>query len=216
MNVYKLTSAFLASLVLLSGAALAVAQGKGDVTIDASANPTLFKAPMTLSGRVKAEKDGVTVVLQRRASQTGTFADVTSVATTGNGDYTFALAPRRNGYFRAVAKTTPEVTSDELLVAVAPKVGMTAGRTTVAPNSRVRLRGKVRPKHNGSRIQIQLRDAAGAWTTVKTPRLRNTDRSYSRYRTRVRVPATGTYRAFLPGHADHADGVSGEVTITAG
>lgn len=203
--------------VLATGAALAVAQGpkNNDVTLDASANPVLYRTPTTLSGRVKGEKAGVSVVLQRRVSQTAAYADVATVATTGNGEYTFSVRPRRNGYFRAVAKTTPEATSDELLLQVAPKVTMTARSMTVSPGAKARFRGKVRPRHRG-RIQIQRRNDAGTFETVATAKLRKATKRLARFRKRVSVPSTGVYRALLPGHADHAEGASAELTITAG
>ena len=214
----KLFSILLAALVALAiGGALAGAQApkNDDVTLDASANPTLFRTPTTLSGRVKGEKEGVSVVLQRRSSLTDTtFSDVATAVTTGNGEYTFTVRPRRNGYFRAVARTTPEKTSDELFLQVAPKVSLGARSTTVAAGAKARFRGKVRPRHNGRKVQIQRRNDAGAFETVATARLRKATRRYSRFRKRVAVPATGVYRAVLPGHADHAEGVSPELTIT--
>jgi hypothetical protein len=201
------------ALVAVTATSTAQSPKSQDVSIKESANPTPFRAPVTLTGRVKKAKAGVAVVLQRRASQTAPYGDVATAATTGNGEYAFTIRPRRNGYYRAVARTTPEAASSDLLLGVSPRITLRAGRTTLAPGGRVRLRGRVRPKHNGSRVEIQRREGA-EWRLVKRARLRDTRRSASRYRTRVRVPSTGTYRVLLPGHADHAEGVSPEVTLS--
>ena len=211
----RLATICLALLALLAAAALASAQGKSDdVSLETATNPVVFRTPTALTGRVKGAKTAVPVTLQRR-SPTGTeFANVATANTTGNGDYTFTIRPKRNGVFRTVSGT---VMSDELLLGVSPKIGLTVSSTQVAPNSRVRFRGKVRPRHNGSKAQIQLKDAAGTWTVVKETRLRRVEgKRYSRYRTRVTVPATGTYRVVLPAHADHAEGASPEVVINVG
>lgn len=208
----RLATIFLTALAVLAAAALASAQGKSDdVSLQTATNPVVFRTPTALTGRVKGAKAPVAVTLQRRTPTGTAFADVASATTTDNGDYTFTIRPKRNGVFRAVSGTA---TSDELALGVAPKVGVSVSATTVAPGSRVRFRGKVRPRHNGSRAQIQVRDAAGAWVVVTQARLRRVKgRTYSRYAKRVTVPAGGTYRVVLPAHADHAEGASAEVAI---
>ena len=213
MKIFSTVIAAVLALAVVAG--LAAAQGKGDVTIDASANPALFRTPTTLSGRVKGEKVGIQVVVQRRSSTTAAYSDVATVTTTGNGQWTHSIRPRRNAYYRAVAKTTPEVASEDLLLQVAPKVTLKAASTTVAAGAKARLRGRIRPRHNGQKVEIQRRTEAGAFEKVATARVRKATRRYSKFRKRVTVPSTGVYRAVLPGHADHAEGVSPELTVTA-
>lgn len=208
-----------AAAALLAGGAIVQAQGpqNKDVTLSGPTTTVVYKTPTTLSGRVKGEKDGVSVVLQRRTSQTAPYTDVATVATTGNGDFTFSgLEPRRNAFYRALARTTPEQTSDDIFVAVAPIVTLRAKSTAVAPNTQARFRGKVRPRHNRRKIQIQREEATG-FVTVARARLRRVrGKNVSRFRKRVTIPATGNYRALLPGHTDHAEGASAPLTITAG
>jgi hypothetical protein len=212
--------ALAAAAALLAGGAIVQAQGppnKSDVTLTGPTSAVVYKTPTAFSGRIKGEKAGVSVVLQRRNSQTAPYTDLATVTTTGNGDFSFAgVEPRRNAFYRALARTTPEQTSDDLFVAVAPIVKLKAKSTTVATNERARFRGKVRPRHNRRKVQIQRQEAAG-FVTVATARLRRVrGKNVSRFRKRVTIPATGVYRAFLPGHADHAEGGSNTVTISAG
>jgi len=188
----------------------------GSVTLKASAAQVTFPAPVTLTGKVKGAKAGVVVTLERRAADATAFVPAGTTTTDGNGDYTFTQQPAQSSVFRATAATTPPATSTETLVAVAPLVGLKVSDATPRKGQRVRFRGTVRPQHDGTRVAIQRKRADGTWATVKTPRLRDAGSSYSRYAKRFRIRRTGTYRTVIAAHADHAEGVSRERTLTVG
>ena len=46
--------------------------------------------------------------------------------------------------------------------------------------------------------------------------MRDAGDTFSRYRRRLRVRSTGTYRTLIEAHADHAEGISRERVLTVG
>ena len=128
-----------------------------------------------------------------------------------NGDFTFTQRPSESSVFRATADGG---TSPDTAVAVAPLVGLRVSDSTPRKGQRVRFRGTVRPQHDGTRVAIQRKRADGTWVTVKTPLLRDAGSAYSRYSKRIRIRRSGTYRTVIAAHADHAEGVSRERTLT--
>ena len=188
----------------------------GAVTLKASAAQVTFPTPVTLTGKVKGAKAGVLVTLERRAADATAFVPAGTATTDGNGDYTFTQRPAQSSVFRATAATTPPATSADTPVAVAPLVGLKVSDSTPRKGQRVRFRGTVRPQHDGTRVAIQRKRADGTWVTVKSPLLRDAGSSYSRYSKRIRIRRTGTYRTVIAAHADHAEGVSRERTLTLG
>ena len=99
-------------------------------------------------------------------------------------------------------------------MAVAPLVGLKVSDSTPRKGQRVRFRGSVRPKHDGTRVAIQRKRADGTWVTVRSPLLRDAGSGYSTYSKRIRIRRSGTYRTVIAAHADHAEGVSRERTLT--
>jgi hypothetical protein len=190
--------------------------GQQGVTLKPSATLITFSQPVTSTVSVKGVKGGVGVTLQRRATTSPTWSDAETKTTDAQGNTTFTTRPRVNTVYRAIARTTPEQTSPEATVLVAPLVGFRVSDSTPKAGRRVRFAGTVRPRHNGRRVSIQRRSSTGAWVTVKRARLRAATTRYSKYATRVRVRRTGTYRVRLAAHADHAAGVSRERTLTVG
>jgi len=188
----------------------------GAVTLKASAAQVTFPTPVTLTGKVKGAKAGVLVTLERRAADATAFVPAGTATTDGNGDYTFTQRPAQSSVFRATAATTPPATSADTPVAVAPLVGLKVSDSTPRKGQRVRFRGTVRPQHDGTRVAIQRKRADGTWVTVRSPLLRDAGSSYSRYSKRIRIRRTGTYRTVIAAHADHAEGVSRERTLTLG
>ena len=212
---------FLIAAVALVAALALAATGQaqkppkaGDVTLKASADRITFSNPVALTGKVKGAKAGVTVALERRAADATAFTPAGTAVTDGNGDYSFAQRPSESSVYRVTAATTPPATSAEIAVAVAPLVGLRVGDSTPRKGQRVRFRGTVRPQHDGTRVAIQRKRADGTWTTVASPRLRDTGRPYSRYSRRLRIRRTSTYRTVIAAHADHAEGVSRERVLT--
>jgi len=188
--------------------------GQQGVTLKPAAGLITFSKTVVSTASVKGAKAGVNVTLQRRPSTSATWSDVETKPTDQKGDAAFTTRPRVNTFYRAVARTTPEQTSAESLVQVAPLVGFRVADTTPRAGQRVRFAGTVRPRHNSRRVSIQRRSSTGTWVTVRRPRLMPGTATYSRYAVRVRVRRTGTYRVRLAPHADHAEGLSRERTLT--
>ena len=215
MRSFLLASATIAAALTISATGLAQKPPKaGDVTLKASAAQVTFSTPVTLTGKVKGAKGGVVVSLERRDADATTFVPAGTATTDGQGDYTFTQRPAKSSVFRATAATTPPATSADTPVAVAPLVGLKVSDSTPSKGQRVRFRGTVRPQHDGTRVAIQRKRADGTWVTVKTPLLRDAGSTYSRYSKRFRIRRNGTYRTVIAAHADHAEGVSRERTLT--
>lgn len=212
-----IVAAALAALLVFAATGQAQKPPKaGSLALKASAAQITFSTPVTLTGKVKGAKAGVLVTLQRRAADATTFVPAGTATTDGNGDFTFTQRPAVSSVFRAAAATTPPATSADEPVAVAPLVGLKVSDRTPRKGQRVRFRGTVRPQHDGMRVALQRKRADGTWRTVKTPRLRDAGSSYSRYSKRFRIRRSGTYRTVVAAHADHAEGVSRERTLTVG
>ena len=208
-----------ATAVLAAATALAIAtEGQaqkppkpGSTTLKASAQQIKFSSPVALTGKVKGAKQGVVVMLERRAADATAFAPAGTATTDANGDFAFADRPAKSSVYRATAGTAA---SPEVAVAVAPLVGLKVSDATPSKGQRVRFRGTVRPQHDGTTVAIQRKRADGTWATVRTPRLRDAGSSYSRYSKRIRIRRSGTYRTVIGAHADHAEGVSRERALT--
>ena len=185
----------------------------GATSLKASAQQVTFSQPIALSGKVKGAKQGVTVTIERRAVNSTTYGPAGTATTDANGDFSFADRPAKSSVYKATAGTAA---SPEVAVAVAPLVGLKVGDSTPRKGQRVRFKGTVRPQHDGTRVAIQRKRADGSWVTVRSPRLRDAGSSYSRYSKRIRIRRSGTYRTVIGAHADHAEGVSRERSLTVG
>ena len=183
----------------------------GGVTLKASAQQVTFSQPVALTGKVKGVKQAVTVTIERRAANATAFAPAGTATTDANGDFSFADRPSTSSVYRASAGTAA---SPDVAVAVAPLVGLKVGDATPRKGQRVRFKGTVRPQHDGTRVAIQRKRADGTWVTVRSPLLRDAGSRYSRYSKRIRIRRSGTYRTVIGAHADHAEGVSRERTLT--
>jgi len=187
----------------------------GATTLRASAAQVTFSTPVTLTGKVKGGKSGIVVSLERRAADATAFVPAGTATTDANGDFSFTQRPAQSSVYRVVAATTPPASSADVPVAVAPLVGLKVSDSTPRKGQRVRFRGTVRPQHDGTRVAIQRKRADGTWVTVRSPLLRDAGSAYSRYSKRIRIRRSGTYRTVIAAHADHAEGVSRERTLTA-
>ena len=211
----------IAATILAAAAALAIAsEGEaqkppkpGSTTLKASAKQVTFPAPVALTGKVKGAKQPMTVTLERRAANATVYAPAGTATTDANGDFSFADRPTKSSIYRATAGTAQ---SQEVAVAVAPLVGLKVGDATPRKGQRVRFKGTVRPEHDGTRVAIQRKRADGSWVTVRTAALRDAGSTYSRYTKRIRIRRSGTFRTVIAAHADHAEGVSRERTLTVG
>lgn len=208
-------------LAALAVAAPAVAEAQkkpkpnqGPVSVAASPNPTTFSTPVAITGDVNGARDGVLVTLQRRPATGGAFTNITTARTDVAGKYRFSNRPAVNSYYRAVASTSPQQQSGELLVRVRTLVGFRVSDTTPRAGARVRFSGIVRPPHNGRAAAIQRLTTTGRWVTVARPVLRALDARSSRYSRTLRVRQSASYRVRVIGHADHALGTSRTRTLT--
>ena len=216
----RILPCLLAAVAVLAPVAASAAQkppkppGQQGVTLRLSAAQVTFSQPVTSTASVKGVKAGVGVTLQRRPSTSQTWSDVETKPTDAKGDASFSTRPRRNDFYRAIARTTPEQTSAEALVNVAPLVGFRVSDSTPRAGQRVRFSGTVRPRHNGRRVYVQRKLGAGSFVTIRKATLRAATSTYSKYSLRVRVRRTATYRVRILGHADHVMGVSRERVLT--
>jgi hypothetical protein len=211
----------LAATILAVAVALAIASESGAqkppkpgaTTLKASAQQVTFSTPVALTGKVKGAKQAMTVTLERRAANATAFVAAGTATTDVNGDFAFADRPSKSSVYRVMAGTAA---SPEVAVAVAPLVGLKVGDATPRKGQRVRFKGTVRPQHDGTRVAIQRKRADGIWATVRTAALLDAGSAYSRYSKRIRIRRSGTFRTVIAAHADHAEGVSRERTLTVG
>lgn len=216
----KLLACLLAAGAVLAPVASSAAQkppkppGQQGVTLRPSAPLVTFSHPVTSTASVKGAKAGVGVTLQRRPSTSQTWSDVETKATDAKGDASFVTLPRRNDYYRAIARTAPEQISTESLVKVAPLVGFRVSDSRPRAGSRVRFSGTVRPRHNGRRVYVQRKVGTGSFVTIRKTTLRSATSTSSKYSLRARIRTTATYRVRILGHADHAMGISRERVLT--
>jgi hypothetical protein len=216
MRTALILAALSAALVLTATSEAQKPPKAGSVSLKSSAAQVTFSTPVALTGKVKGAKTGIVVTLERRAADATAFLPAGTATTDGNGDFSFAQRPSKSSVFRVTAATTPPASSADVAVAVAPLVGLKVSDATPRKGQRVRFRGTVRPQHDGTRVAIQRKRADGTWVTVRTPRLRDAGSAYSRYSKRIRIRRSGTYRTVIAAHADHAEGVSRERTLTVG
>jgi hypothetical protein len=203
--------------------------GGGATTISAlDAKPTIvvFGGATTLSGRLSgANASGTTVRLEAdetrpygdsyKAVTTSTGAPLTATADQG-GRFAFSQRPVRNTQYRAIAQSSPPVTSAPRLVLVRPLVGLVVSDSTPRAGSLVRFRGTVRPPRDGAVALIQRRSATGRFVTVARTTLRDGGTVFSTYSRRIRVRSSGVYRVKVAGNAELINGFSRLRTLTVG
>ena len=233
MNLRLITAAAATATLVVPSAALADHKpghaapggggggGGGATTISAlDAKPSIlvFGSSTVLSGRLSGgTTSGVTVRLEAdetrpygdayKAVTSPTGAPVTTRSDQG-GRFAFTQRSQRNTQYRAVAQSSPPVTSAPRLVLVRPLVGLIVSDSTPRAGSLVRFRGTVRPPHDGARVLIQRRSSTGRFVTVARTTLRDAGTVFSTYSRRIRVRSDGVYRVKLPGDADHVNGFS--------
>ena len=214
---HKKTTAVAGSFVVLAGlagASVAHGQGQGNqptaVTLEAKPAIVVFGSATVLSGRVTGkDSSGVRVGLARDPFPYGNgFLDLGEATTANNSQYSFTTSPTVTTLYRAVAKTSPPVTSSLVTVRVRPRVGLRL--STSAPNAGglVRFSGSVHPAHDGRTASIQKRSATGRWVTVARTTLVDAGTTRSAFSRRLRVQRDGVYRVKVAAHDDHLNGLS--------
>ena len=170
---------------------------------------------MTLTGKVKGAKAGVVVTLERRVANATAFAPACTATTDGNGE--LHLHPAAGAELRLPRHGGDHPARDQRrhAAAVAPLVGLKVSDSTPRKGQRVRF------EHGAPAAR---RHASGDPAQEGRRDLRRRPRSSRatpaaptwRYSKRFRIRRTGTYRTVIAAHADHAEGVSRERTLTVG
>lgn len=214
--------ATLALLLLGAGAAAADHRpghrppGGTDLSISAT-EPIVWGRSTVISGRLRGRDNAgkvVRVEADAHPFSDASFAPQGTVVTDSRGNYRFVTRPRLNTRFRAVAETTPPVTSAAALVRVRIRVSRTVSATRPRRGALVLFRGTACPEHDGRIAYIQRLSRDGVFRAVARARLRDAGETCSRYARRIRVRTAGTYRVrVLPRDADHVSGVSRRITI---
>jgi hypothetical protein len=205
-------------LALASVPAAAAQNPKNEaVTLDAQPTILVYSGTATISGRVSgADTSAVTVRLEEDATRPygDSYKPSNQTTATGSaGKYSFAVKPLQNTQYRAVAQTSPPVTSAAKLVLVRSLVGIKVSDPTPARGELVTFSGSVFPAQDGRTVLVQKRSPAGRFVTVARTTLRDAGTDHSTYQRRVRLFRDGAYRVKVPGDADHVNGFSTTRTL---
>lgn len=192
--------------------------GQNNVSI-AATSPIVFGGSTTVSGKLTGpDHAGVQIELEADAFPyaDNDFAQVGTVMTDQNGDYSFTHQPQSNTRYRVVAKASPTFNSDVATVLVRLQVTRRVSDRTPEAGSRVRFSGTVCPEHDGQVAAIQRRTSSGFKRVARTTLRDAPGTPCSSYARRVRIRRDGVYRVKArSGDADHANGFSRRVRIDA-
>jgi len=179
-------------------------------------NPIVFGKFATISGSLSSKTAGVAIELQADPfPYDGKWITRGTKSTDAKGDVSFALAPDISTKLRLQTAAAPKLTSSEIPLGVAWKVGFRVSDSTPHKGQSIRFSGSVHPVDNGATALIQKKTASG-FRTVKSTTLRNATATYSNYSVRLRIRRTGTYRVRVPGDTGHVAGTSRTRTLTVG
>ena len=190
--------------------------GPNQLTIAAAPTRVLFGGKALLSGKLTGpDQAGKVVTVQEDGYPFDTFKPLATTATTdANGDWRLTVQPGLNSRYRAVAKTSPDTTSANVVVQVIKRVSLTANDLTVRRGQKVVFSGKVSPSHDGQAVLFQRRSSSGSWVTLRSGVLEDAGTVSSRYSISMRVRSTGVYRAVAKADADHGTGKSRALRVT--
>ena len=161
------------------GMTAATAHAAPRVTLRASRTGVTFGQEVTLSGRVRPAGEGERVKLIDRSGRIWA-----RVRTDADGRYSASVRPRRRTAFRARWNGR---SSEWLVVRVRPVVR--ARLRNVKLFAKARVRGAVRPAHDGSKVTVRLLRNGDV---IRSRRVTLRGRRYS---TRWRIRRPGSYRA---------------------
>lgn len=186
------------------------------LTSSRSAATIVYGSTVTVSGKLSRADDasgldGEDVLLQsRRSGSTGDWTQLTAERTDADAAYSFAQKPSTNIEYRVQfpAYSWNLWPSERVVgrVMVRMKVSGAFADSTISRGTVAKFRGTVAPNHQGKTIYFQRRRSDGTWSTEKSMALT----SSSSYWFSRSFSAKGTYyyRAYIPGHTDHAAGYS--------
>jgi hypothetical protein len=182
------------------------------VKIVATPNPIVFGQLTTVSGSVNGPGTAHTsVTLQRSRSATGPFVNVATTTTGPKGTYSFpARGFSSNTWLRAVANG---VNSPLLLVHVRFHVSFFVSNAHPLRGALIRFHGRVAPRHNGMRVQLQRLGSDRRWHTIARLRLHSASGNASSYSVRRRARRGGLYRVIAGPDRTHSRGFSRSIRI---
>jgi hypothetical protein len=200
----------LPAIVLAFAANLAVALAApagSKVTIAASPNPVVFGRSVALSGHLTGKnKAGKTIQVQADAfPYDNSFKNVASATTANNGAWATTDKPAVNTRYRARQGSTISGVVTEL---VRIRVSLRLSDRTPAAGQRVRFSGRAAPANNGALVYIQRRTATGRWSTVSRAVLGSATGNLSTYSKRIKIRASGVFRARVLHTNQNATGTS--------
>jgi hypothetical protein len=173
----------------------------GTLSLTATPNPVRFGQSVTISGNLTGPNNtGRTITLREDPFPFGDPANVGTADTDAQGNYSFVRSPTVNTQYQV---RRGGVESENVTVAVKPRLSLRVGDRTPAAGERVRLRGKVCPEHDGGTVQIQRRKAPKQWRTVAQVTLADAG-TCSSYTRRLRVRRDGAFRTLFAADSDHA------------
>jgi len=190
------------------------------LTAVAATSSLVYGASSTIAGTLKdtvhnAALSGASIVL--RTCPVGGSCTTRTTMTNGSGGYSFGVKPARNTSYTISYPGTANLASasQTRTVKVAPKVTVTASRTTMPSGGTLKLTGTVAPSHAGKTVLIQ-RKVSGVWKTIVKATL-NSSSAYAKSFTLSGAKGSrAALRVVLPAHTDHLAGVSKTVFITFG
>jgi hypothetical protein len=179
-------------------------------------SPIVFGKFATIAGNLSSKTAGVAVELQADPfPYDGKWITRGTKSTDAKGNVSFALAPDVSTKLRLQTAAAPKLTSSEIPLGVAWRVGLRVSDSTPHKGQSIRFSGSVHPVDNGATALIQKKTSSG-FKTVKSTVLRNATATYSTYSVRLRIRTTATYRVRVPGGTGHVAGTSRTRRLTVG
>ena len=204
------------AVTLLAPAAQAAPPTPHQISIAASSPRVVFGEKVALTGQLTGEDSaGETITLQEDPFPFGEFKNAVTTLAAADGTYRFERTPSLNMKYRTDAKSKSSATSGEVRVSVAPLVELKVSDKTPEAGQKVKFSGTVAPAHDGQKLSIQRRTSKG-YKTIARATLTDAGDAVSNWKRTLTINTTGTFRAVLPIHDDHATGKSRRIKLTVG
>lgn len=163
-------------------------------------NPVLFGGGTTLAGQVTGTGNGGREVVL----QSNPFPYTQGFQNLGNaqiadaaGSFAFPLlSVGFNTQYRVVLPDRPSVPSPIVTVSVMPTVATKVGTYRVHKGSLLTFSGTIKPAADGTLMAVQRKSSTGRWITVGGMAARHSNSKQSKFKRRVRIHSTGTYRVY--------------------
>ena len=212
---YTYIASLAAVLAVAAPAALAAPPTPHQLTIAAKPTTVVYGGSVSITGKLTGSNSaGETVTLFDDPYPFSNFTPLDTTTTATDGTYKFTEKPTVNTKYRATAKSKAPADSPEVLVKVAPRVGLTVSDKTPKVGQLVKFSGRVTPEHDGQSVLLQRRKSDGTWKTIVTVPLVDAGSTFSTYTKTRKITQSGTWRVVKPADADHARGRSPRRTLT--